>query len=198
MRRTDINEDTSDKTLMSLVRQGDDYALNELMARYKHKLFAFINRYVKDEDAAYDILQETFIRVHFKANTYNSKYKFSTWLYQVAINLCRDWGRKNKIKQILSLDAPLSGEEDSSTYHEIIADPSSNIEDLTDLRKNLAALDKEIQKLPHKLKTALILFAVEEYSQEQCAEILGVTSKTIETRVYRARKILVEKIAKNF
>lgn len=198
MRRTDINEDTSDEALMSLVRQGNDPALNELMGRYKHKVFAFVCRYVKDEDAAYDILQEVFIRVYFKAATYNPKYNFSTWLYQIAINLCRDWGRKNKIKQILSLDAPLSGEEDNSTYHKIIADPSSNIEDLTDLRKNLAALDKEIQKLPHKLKTALILFAVEEYSQEKCAEILGVTPKTVETRVYRARKILAEKIAKNF
>lgn len=198
MHKADINEDTSDEALMSFVRQGFEPALNELMSRYKHKVFAFISRYVKDEDVAYDILQEAFIRVYFKAYTYNSKYIFSTWLYQIAINLCRDWGRKNKIKQIFSLDAPLSSEEDSSTYHDIIADPNSNIEDLTDLRKNLAALDKEIQKLPHKLKTALILFAIEEHSQENCAEILGVSIKTVETRVYRARKILAEKIAKNF
>lgn len=197
MQRHNINEEASDEILMSLVRQGCEPALNTLMRRYKHKLFAFISRYVKDEDAAYDILQETFIRLHFKADTYNPDYTFSTWLYKIAINLCRDWGRKQKIRQIFSLDSVYQADEDGS-YHDIIADPSSNIEDLTDLRKNLAALDKEIRRLPHKLKTALILFAIEEHSQEKCAEILGVTPKTIETRVYRARKILAEKIAKNF
>lgn len=197
MLRTDINEDTSDEALMSLVRQANEPALNTLMSRYKHKVFAFISRYVKDEDAAYDILQEVFIRVYFKADTYNPKYSFSIWLYQIAINLCRDWGRKQKIRQVFSLDAPVN-EEEGGSYHDILPDPSGNVEDLTDLRKNLKALDHEIQKLPHKLKTALILFAVEEYSQEKCAEILGVTPKTVETRVYRARKILAEKIAKNF
>ena len=196
MQRHNIKDDASDEELIALVKQGVEPALSSLMNRYKHKLFAFISRYVKDEDAAYDILQETFIRLHFKADTYKPEYTFSTWLYQIAINLCRDWGRKQKVRQIFSLDAPIN--EDEGSYHDIIADPASNIEDLTDLRKNLASLDKEIQKLPHKLRTALILFAVEEYSQEKCSEILGVSIKTVETRVYRARKILAEKIAKNF
>jgi RNA polymerase sigma-70 factor (ECF subfamily) len=187
----------ADEVLMPLVRQGSEPALNTLMRRYKNKLFTFISRYVKDEDAAYDILQEVFIRLHFKADTYNPEYTFSTWLHQIAINLCRDWGRKQKIRQIFSLDSSPEIGEDGS-YYDIIADPTSNIEDITDLRKNLAALDKEIQRLPHKLKTAIILFAIEEYSQEKCAKILGVTPKTVETRVYRARKILAEKIAKHF
>lgn len=197
MQKHNISDGTSDETLIAQVQQGIEPALNTIMSRYKHKLFAFISRYVKDEDAAYDILQETFIKVHFKADTYKPEYKFSTWLYQIAMNLCRDWGRKNKLKQWLSLDA-LINDDTEETYHDILADQNSNIEDLTDLRKNLKLLDKEIRKLPHNLKTALILFAIEEYSQEKCAEILSVTPKTVETRVYRARKILAEKIAKNF
>ena len=192
-----IREDTPDKDLIYLVTQGNELALNEIMRRYKHKLFAFISRYVKDEDAAYDIVQETFIRVYSKADSYNPSYKFSTWLYQIAINLCRDYGRKQKLRQAFSLDAPVS-EEEGGSYHDILPDPSSNVEDLTDLRQNLATVSQEIQKLPHKLKTALILFAIEEHSQEKCAEILGVTVKTVEARVYRARKILAEKVAKNF
>ncbi len=196
--KNDIKQDTPDNDLMHLVVQGVEPALNEIMRRYKHKLFAFISRYVKDEDAAYDIVQETFIKVHFKADSYNPSYKFSTWLYQIAINLCRDWGRKQKIRQVFSLDAKVNEDEGDSSYHDILPDPNSNVEDLTDLRQNLATLDKEIQKLPHKLKTALILFAIEENSQEKCAEILGVSTKTVETRIYRARKILAEKVAKNF
>lgn len=195
--KNEIKEDTPDSDLIQLVAQGVEPALNEIMRRYKHKLFAFISRYVKDEDAAYDIVQETFIRLHFKADSFNPSYRFSTWLYQIAINLCRDWGRKQKLRQVFSLDAPI-GDDEGGSYHDILPDPSSNVEDLTDLRQNLKTLDQEIQKLPHKLKTALILFAIEENSQETCAEILGVSIKTVETRVYRARKILAEKMAKNF
>lgn len=192
-----VTDATPDKALIHLVAKGREAALNEIMRRYKHRLHAFIVRYVKDEDVAYDILQETFIRVHFKADTYSPAYEFSTWLYQIAINLCRDWGRKQKIRQFLSLDVMIGNEENIS-LHDVISDPHSNIEDLAELRQQLRLLDKEIQRLPHKLKTALILFALEENSQEACAAILGVTPKTVETRVYRARKILTGKLAKNF
>ena len=150
-----ITDATPDKTLIQLVVEGREVALNELMRRYKHKLFAFISKYVKDEDAAYDILQETFIRVHFKASTYSLAYKFSTWMYQIAINLCRDWGRKQKVLQFLSLDAA-SGEDDTRSLHDMIGDPSSNIENLSELRQQLRIVDQEIEKLPHKLKTSLI------------------------------------------
>lgn len=192
-----VNNSTPDKSLIRLVAGGNESALNELMRRYKHKLFAFISKYVKDEDAAYDILQETFIRVHFKAETYSPAYAFSTWMYQIAINLCRDWGRKQKLRQFLSLDTS-PGDDDHRTLHDVLPDTSGNVEDLSELRQQLRVINQEIEKLPHKLKTALILFALEENSQERCAEILDVTPKTVETRVYRARKILAAKLAKHF
>lgn len=188
-----VNEATPDKTLIRIVADGGEAALNEIMRRYKHKLYAFIAHYVKDADAAYDIAQETFIRVHFKADTYSPAYSFSTWLYQIAINLCRDWGRKQKAWRFLSLDATI-GEEENSSFHDVINDPHGNIENLAELRQQLRLLDKEITRLPHKLKTALILFALEGHSQEACAEILGITPKTVETRVYRARKMLAAKL----
>jgi RNA polymerase sigma-70 factor (ECF subfamily) len=192
-----MHDGIADKQLIGLVADGHEPALNELMRRYKHKLFAFIFRYVKDEDAAHDILQESFIRLHFKADSYSPAYKFSTWLYQIAINLCRDWGRKQKVRQFLSLDTSI-GDDGVSHYHDIIADSDNNIEDLVDTRQQLKIIDQEIAKLPHKLKTALILFALEGNSQETCAQLLSTTPKTVETRVYRARKILAKKLAKNF
>ncbi len=190
-----VNESTDDKTLIQLVVEGHEAALNVLMTRYKHKLFAFISKYIKDEDEAYDILQETFIRVHLKANTYKPNYAFSTWLYQIAINLCRDWGRKQKLRRFLSLDAK-TGDDNSRSLYDSIEDPVADVENLVDTRMQLQMLDQEIQRLPHKLKTALILFAIEGNSQEKCAALLGVTAKTIETRVYRARKILSQKLTR--
>jgi RNA polymerase sigma factor (sigma-70 family) len=200
MQKCKIEKDTSDEMLMQQLQDGHNYALDEIMVRYKQRLFSFIKNYIKDSDSAQDILQETFIRVYFKSNSFNQNYKFSTWLYKIAINLCRDHSRKEKLRQYLSLDAFLGSEnkDDEHLPQKQIADPASNVEDITDLRQNLITLDEEIQKLPHKLKTALILFSLEENSQEKCAKILGTTPKAVEMLVYRARKILSKKMSKKF
>lgn len=192
-----IDQETSDKELIDRVNKGEEAAFNELMHRYKSKLFAFISNYVKDNDVAQDILQDTFTKVYFKAESFNHSYKFSTWLYQIAINLCRDWGRKQKVKQLISLDA-LFINNSTQNLHNTLSDPLGDVEHLVSKRRELRLLEQEIQKLPHKLKTALILYAVEGNSQEVCAEILGVTPKAIETRIYRARKILSQNLSKKF
>ena len=141
-------------------------------------------------------MQEVFIKVYFKAKTYKSDYGFSTWIHQIAINLCHDYYRKQKLNGLFSLDHNLDKNNDGD-YHESIADPNSNVENLVEIRQDILTLDKEIKKLPHKLKTSLILFTLEGFSQEKCAKILGVTPKAIETRVSRARKILAKRIVTN-
>jgi len=196
--KRNLNDETTDKELASLIAKGNEAALSTIMLRYKYKLHAFIKAYVKNEDIAYDILQETFIKLFLKADTYNPSYKFSTWLYQIAINLCRDYGRKHKFKRLLSLDNSIGRDENSGSYIDILSDSSEDIENITSLREQLKILNEEIEKLPHKLKIAIIMYTIENHSQERCAEILGVTVKTIETRVYRARKILIEKTKEKF
>ncbi len=183
---------------MLALQNGRDAALDELMKRYKKPLYHFIMRYTRDEDISYDILQESFFRVYNRAETYNPAYKFKTWLYQIALNLCRDYSRKKKLQSLVSLDTWLGGaddEYDSASLHDILAS-DENIENLAEHRQMLKLLESQIDLLPHKLKTALILFALENHSQEECARILGITPKTVEMRVYRARKVLLQKISK--
>lgn len=181
-------KECSDQELIAKLIGGENIAMNEIMARYKNRLFLFIRRYVGDEDTAYDLLQETFTKLYFSANTYKPEYKFSTWLFQIALNLCRDYGRKKKLIQFFSLDAEETAFE--------IADNSPNPEAIAGSAQAVKHISKAIDSLPHKLKTALIVFALEERSQEECAELLGITAKTVETRVYRARKLLKEKLFK--
>lgn len=193
-----LSKPLTDEQLMEELAAGGKSALNELMKRYKHKLYPFILHYVRDDDLAYDLLQDVFIKVFTKAGSYSSKYRFSTWVYRIAINTCHDWSRKNKLKNIFSFDSLIGGEDQGMTYHDVLPSKQSNVEDIIDQRKQLLVLGEEIPKLPHKLRVALILFALEGYSQDKCATILGVTVKTIEMRVYRARKILFEKVSKKF
>tara|TARA_R110000868_G_scaffold411035_1_gene701462 strand:- start:37228 stop:37833 length:606 start_codon:yes stop_codon:yes gene_type:complete len=192
------NVEITDEALVKQLLSGDETALNELMKRYKRKLYSFIVHYVKNDDIAYDLLQEVFIKVYLKADTFNRDFKFSTWVYRIATNICHDWSRKEKFKNILSLDNLISGKDDGMSYHQVLASNQKNVEQIADLRQQLVFMKNEIIKLPHKLKTALILFSLEGKSQSECAKLLDVTEKTIEMRVYRARKILLEKFKNNF
>lgn len=88
---------------MAQLQQGQRLALNQLMARYKARLFAFILRWVNDSETASDLLQETFARVYFKASLYRCEYRFSTWVHTIALNLCRDHRRRGALARFVSL-----------------------------------------------------------------------------------------------
>lgn len=180
-----------DRELVNRLSSGDDFALNEIMQRYKERIYRLAWRYVGNEDTALDVVQETFTKLYFNINKYDPAYKFSTWLFQIAVNLCRDHLRKKKNHaRNVSYDA--LSENGSSDWQQ----SEENIETSFQSKQQLAHLRQEIERLPDTLKEAFILFALEDRTQNECAEILNVSAKTVETRVYRARKILTEKLNK--
>jgi RNA polymerase sigma-70 factor (ECF subfamily) len=177
-----------DWPLVRALQGGDENALTELIHKYEQPLFRFICRYVRDEETARDLLQETFVRLYFNARKFKPRAKFSTWLHAIAANLCRDYSRS---KQYRKARMTVSSEDETR-----IPDAGATPGDALVSAERLAALQTAISDLPHKLKTALILFSLENRSQAECAELLGVSAKTVETRVYRARKILERKLGR--
>ena len=190
-----LKENTADEdhALVQRLRSGDDFALNEIMQRYKDRVCRLAWRYVGNEDTALDVTQETFTKLYFNIDKYDSAYKFSTWLFQIAVNLCRDHLRKNK-NHARNISPDALNETGPGDWQR----SDENIESGFLSRQQLALLRREIDLLPDTLKEAFILFAVEERTQAECAEILNVSAKTVETRVYRARKILSEKLHLSF
>ena len=190
-----LKENTADEdhALVKRLRSGDDFALNEIMHRYKERVYRLAWRYVGNEEAALDVTQEAFTKLYFNIDKYDPAYKFSTWLFQIAVNLCRDYLRKNKnYARNVSLDALNESSPDGWQRSD------ENIEAGFLSRQQLTLLRREIDLLPDTLKEAFILFAIEEKTQAECAEILNVSAKTVETRVYRARKILSDKLHLSF
>lgn len=190
-----LKENTADEdhALVKRLRSGDDFALNEIMHRYKERVYRLAWRYVGNEEAALDVTQEAFTKLYFNIDKYDPAYKFSTWLFQIAVNLCRDYLRKNKNNaRNVSLDA--LNESSPGDWQR----SDENIEAGFLSRQQLTLLRREIDLLPDTLKEAFILFAIEEKTQAECAEILNVSAKTVETRVYRARKILFDKLHLSF
>lgn len=177
-----------DREVMLRLQCGDDAALNELMRCWQTPLSAFIYRYVGSHEDALDLAQETFIRVFESRHRYRPSAKFSTWLFTIASNLCYNAMRWRRRHPTVSLDSP-TGDETAALAGIITApleSPSDNAE-----RNDLAsAVRQHILALPHDLKTALILFQYDELSHEEIGQVLGCSRKAVETRLYRARKIL--------
>lgn len=184
-----IDHQMSDEKLALLLQKGSHDAFNELMSRYKGRLYSFICRYIMDREEAYDILQETFINIYRKIHLYDANKRFSTWAFQIALNKCRDWGRKNTLKRIINFSS-FNKIEDHKNFIENLTDQKADPEHIISDKQDLEIISKAIFKLPEKLKAPLIMCVLEEMSQEECARILGVSQKTVETRIYRARKKL--------
>ena len=185
--------DDPDWPLVRGLQKGDENALTDLIRKYEQPLFWFICRYIRDEETARDLLQETFVRLYFNARKFKPRAKFSTWLHAIAMNLCRDYSRSKQYRK-----AKLTISSDAFDHNETrISDTAAMPGEALVSEERLAAVERAISDLPHKLKTALILFSLENRSQAECAELLGVSTKTVETRVYRARKILQKRLARN-
>src|SRR6478736_2354956 len=172
-----------DLPLVQALQAGDESALNKLIRKYQEPLFWFIWRYTGDEETARDLLQETFVRLYFGIRRFKPHAKFATWLYSIAMNLCRDYARSKQRRQSCVTESL-----DAGDLHREVADRGAAAD--VESHERLAALEKAIKELPHDLRTALLLFAVEGRSQQECAELLGISAKAVETRVYRARKRL--------
>lgn len=177
----------SDLPLLERVRTGDERALEELMLHHQEALYYFVLRYLGNEHSARDVVQETFVRVYFKAASFQPQSSVKTWLYTIALNLCRDVGRRSKrAPAFISLDeltphgeAPRDILSNEATADEAAADHEA-----------VAHLRVAITRLPENLRAPLVLCTLEQRSHQEAAEILQTTPKSIELRIYRAKRKL--------
>ena len=179
---------------MVRLREGDDLALNELMERWQKPLHSFILRYIGNHRDSIELAAETFVRVYQHRSRFNFKSKFSTWLLTIATNLCRQHTRWRKRHPTISLDDAASADEVSGLFASAEEMPSA-LASRTELAK---LVKEEIEKLPHDLKTAILLFAYDNLSYAEIGAILGCTPKAVETRLYRVRKLLGKRLAAFF
>lgn len=179
--------------LMLRLQRGDDLALNALMDRWQRPLVAFIQRYVGNEQDALDLAQETFVRIYETRSRYKPSAKFSTFLFTIASNLSRNLARWRDRHPAVSLNAATDGRDALETTLPVQADSPADSAERHDLA---SAVREHIQTLPHELKTAVLLFEFHEMSHQEIALALGCSPKAVETRLYRARKILRESLSR--
>jgi RNA polymerase sigma-70 factor (ECF subfamily) len=175
----------SDAVLASRAAEGDERAFAALVRRHKEPLYRLLRRYLGEADEAYEATHEAFIAAWGALRRYDSQRPFLAWLRTIAINKARDRGRRMAFRRLVF--GTESWEESGALGK---CDPAVPADEAVIDRQDLATLDQAIARLPALLKEALVLTAFDGWSQREAAEILGVSAKTIETRAYRARKLL--------
>jgi RNA polymerase sigma factor (sigma-70 family) len=178
-----------DAGLVGRALGGDDHAFTLLMRRHKAGLYRFVRRYVGDADGAMEVVQESFVAAWRALRRFDGRRPFPVWLRAIALNKCRDRGRRQLVRRLAFGDKDAESAEAQRQ-----ADPAPDSEAQLLDKQRRAALDRALAALPDKLKAPLLLTYFEDLSQQDAAEILGVSVKTIETRVYRARQRLAELI----
>jgi len=173
---TQKNAKDDDYVLIKQFNMGEQKAFTLLVQKHKDKVRNLVYLTLGDTDYVDDISQDVFINVYHNLKNFRFDSKFSTWLYRITVNKCRDYLRKKKVRSIF---VPINerGKEFSVRAH------SENI-DIPGL------IRKAIARLPEKLKVPLVLRDIDGFSYKEIAEKLDCEVGTIKSRIFRARESL--------
>lgn len=173
-------DEPGDGDLVCHALAGEQKAYRDLVKRHQRAVYTLACTYIGDADEARDITQESFISAFLALPRFDTSRSFRAWLARIAINKCRDWARKRRVRQLLSWTRPLSDAVQ-------VADGKALPHETMAASQDLERLRKAITRLPATLKEPLLLCTVEGHSQSEAAQILRISEKAVETRIYRAR-----------
>ena len=171
----------TDGELATLSIAGRQAAFAEIMNRYRQPIFRLIRASVGDAEEALDLTQESFISAYQALARYDPDRPMRAWLSTIAINKCRDWGRKRRVRRFLTLGGALGAEAERVADDQVAADVAASD------RAELKRVARAIADLPANLREPLVLRTIEGLSQADAASMLGISEKAVETRLYRAR-----------
>lgn len=186
------NDPATDRASLAALQQGDTTALNRLIARWQRPLLAYAYRYVQNSADAHDLVAGVFVRLYQQRLKLRADTNVSAWLFTALTNLCHNHYRWKRRHPTVPLD-PVSRDDGSDRAIGASADVASE-----QPGPGAALAQDELQeavrtaigRLPHDLKTAVLLHHYQNLSYREIAEISGCSERGVETRLYRARQQL--------
>ena len=175
----------TDEQIIGRVRGGETRMFGELVQRYQDAVFGMALRLLGGRGNAEDAAQEVFLRVYRGLDAFKGEAKFSTWLYRITYNLCADWQRRNRSSD---RRAAVIGEADA------VADRRVNLEEEVLKSETRDNVRRALDGLDERYRSVVVLLYYQKMSYEQIAAVLELPMKTVETRLYRARKLLRERL----
>ncbi|RBW67801.1 RNA polymerase sigma factor SigW [Bacillus taeanensis] len=177
--------------IIQQVKKGDQQAFEGIVELYGGRVYQLTYRMLGNTHEAEDIAQEAFLRAYMNIDRFDTTKKFSTWLYRIATNLAID--RMRKKKPDYYLDAEIRGTEGLTLYSQTAADEKGPDETVaaSELKEEL---QQEIDNLPAKYRSAIILKYIQELSLKEISEILDLPVATVKTRIHRGREALRKRL----
>ena len=175
----------TDEELVARSRTGDMDSFNQLILRWERPIYALAYRVIGQEEDARDVAQETFLRAFRALPGFKGQAKFSSWIYRIALNLCRDWIRRKR-------RTPVSPLPDDVDLSELAAEqePSESVEDLVARRELTAVVEEAMTLLPEEQRTAVILKEYHGMTFQEIADLQGCPLSTVKTRLYQGLSVL--------
>ena len=176
---------TSDEELVARSRGGDLDSFNQLVMRWERPIYALAYRVIGREEDARDVAQETFLRAFRALGGFKGQAKFSSWLYRITLNLCRDWIRRER-------RTPVAQPPEGVDLLELAGEstPTESIEDLVSKKELGRAVAKAMANLPDEQRTAIILKEYHGLTFQEIAELLDCPLSTVKTRLYQGLTVL--------
>ena len=180
----------TDEELIARFQNGDAYAFDLIVRRYKDPLLNFIYRFLGDLVESEDIVQETFYRVYKNKHYYKEVAKFSTWIYTIAGNLAKTELRRRKRRRVFSIHKETAAEKELD-LPDLSSDPEKEVNTVVTEK----IIHKAITSLPQKFRQVIVLRDIQGFSYEEISGIIKVPLGTVKSRVNRARLKLQEDLS---
>ncbi len=175
----------TDEELVARSIDGDTDSFNQLVLRWERPIYALAYRVIGREEEARDVVQETFLRAFRGIKNFRGQAKFSSWVYRIALNLCRDWIRRER-------RAPIQATPEGVDLVELAAEqgPVESIETLVARHDLSKIVEQAMALLPDEQRTAIILKEYHGMTFQEIADLQGCPLSTVKTRLYQGLTVL--------
>jgi RNA polymerase sigma-70 factor (ECF subfamily) len=176
----------TDEELVARAKAGDLDSFNQLVSRWERPIYALAYRTLGREEDARDVVQEAFLRAYRGLKGFKGEAKFSSWLYRITLNLCRDWSRRERRAPIVQVP---EGTDPVELADEQVQTTES-VEDLVARREMSEAVAKAMAELPEEQRTAILLKEYHGLTFQEIAGMLDCPLSTVKTRLYQGLSVL--------
>jgi RNA polymerase sigma-70 factor, ECF subfamily len=177
--------ENNDNSLIQACLRGEAFGFEELLNRYKNRIFTFAYRLVKNAEDAEDIAHEAFVKAFRSLNSYNSDYPFITWLFKITHNKCIDFLRLKK-PNIISFD-------DENVHYEP-EDPNDSPEKALNFKLEYEEAENLLMSLPLLYRETVLLQYRENMTCKEISEIMMIPEGTVKIRLFRGKAIIRKRL----
>jgi RNA polymerase sigma-70 factor (ECF subfamily) len=188
-----VNTKISDSTLIQKCIDGDSAALENLIIKYKDRIYNVILKICQNKDDAAELTQDTFVKIIRNIDRFEGKSSLYTWIFRIAVNLTLNHCRRQKIRQADSLDYEIGTNNEHaklSLKSYLSNDAAENPAEIIQDKEQLQLILKAIDSLEEEQRAVIVLRDIENMQYSKIAKVLAIELGTVKSRMYRARRNL--------